>query len=304
MLDGLAEVFTWAERETLISANPAKGLGAEASKASGKVRAKQNEQREAFSDEDLAKIFSASWFTAGVGTRTAKGVFYAYRPHYYWLPLLGLFTGGRLNELSQLYLKDIVEVEGIPCIDFNLLGEGKLDVDGPDPLPALDKSLKTVNSRRLIPIHAKLQEWGLLTYVSALQRAGHTRLFPELAFDSRKGYGKAAGKWFNERYLGTELHIPRNGRKTFHSFRHNFATALGALSVETSIKSDLMGHARGDALVESRYDKGAKLRTHLALMNRITYALPSIAALSIPDAMQSVSDALELKARHHSHRTT
>jgi hypothetical protein len=39
-------------------------------------------------------------------------------------------------------------------------------------------------------------------------------------------------------------------------------------------------------------------------LNRITYALPPIAALSVPDAMQSVSDALELKGRHHSHRTS
>jgi integrase len=303
LLDGLAEVFTWAERETLISANPAKGLGAEATKASGTLRVKQHEQREAFSQEDLGKIFSAAWFTSGTGARTAKGVFYAYRPHYYWLPLLGLFTGGRLNELSQLYLKDIAEVEGVLCIDFNLLGEGKLDVDVPDPLPASDKSLKTVNSRRVIPVHAQLQACGFLAYVEALRKAGHNRLFPELAFDSRKGYGKAAGKWFNERYLGKELEIPRNGRKTFHSFRHNFATALGMLSAKTTVKSDLMGHARGEALVEVRYDKGAALRALQTVINEINHLLPVIAQFSVKEGVLAVSDALSLKARHAHHRT-
>lgn len=298
MLDGLAEVFGWAEKETLISANPAKGLGAEATRASGTFRDKPHEQRQMFSDVDLARIFSAPWFANGKGNRTTKGVFFAYRPYYYWLPLLALFTGGRLNELSQLYLKDITEIEGIPCIDFNLLGADKIDADEADAPEAGDKSLKTISSRRVIPIHGQLQALGILEYVKALRAAKHTRLFPELAYDSRKGYGKAAGKWFNERYLGVKLRIPRNGLKTFHSFRHNFATALGALDVATTAKSDLMGHARSGALVEARYDKGVVLRTLQGVVDQVKYALPEIAKFSSIDGIEAASDAIKLKTSH------
>lgn len=303
MLDGISEVFTWAERETYISANPAKGLGAEVWRRSGTVKKKQHEQREAFSPEDFKAIFSASWFMTGAGTRTAKGIFYAYRPHYYWLPLLALHTGGRLNELSQLYLRDIVEKEGPLCVDFNLIGEDKLDLDDADAVPSGDKSLKTINSRRVVPLHHRLMALGLMDYVTALKAAGYQRLFPELAFDARKGYGKAAGKWFNERYLGNELGIPRNGQKTFHSFRHNFATALGSLGVETTTKSDLMGHARGDVLVDARYDKGAVIERHETAINRIAYPLPAIAAFSVDAALAAVADALKLKERHAGHRS-
>ena len=102
MLDGVSEIFTWAQRETLMATNPAAGLGSELSKRSGVAKVKQHEQREALSADDLRRIFSATWFVNGSGDKTGNGRFYAYRPHYFWLPLLGLFVGGRLNECHNL----------------------------------------------------------------------------------------------------------------------------------------------------------------------------------------------------------
>lgn len=181
-------------------------LGGELLELQAKSGTKPHQQRDALSNDDLQKVFSAFWFANGTGQKTAAGRFYAYRPHYYWLPLLALYAGGRLNELSQLYLRDIVDIDdGIAFIDFNLLGDDKLDIDESDPSPAGDKSLKTIAAQRQIPVHHRLIELGFLDYVRALRLAGHNRLFPELKFDRNKGYGKAAGSWFNERFLGTEL---------------------------------------------------------------------------------------------------
>ncbi|MDP9902137.1 site-specific integrase [Variovorax ginsengisoli] len=300
LLDGIAEIFTWAVTETLLPANPAKGLGLEAEQRSGVVKKKAHLQRDKMSDEDLAKIFSQEWWVDGRGNRTAQGRFHAYRPHYYWAPLLALYVGGRLNEIAQLYVDD-VNVEGVvPYIDFNLNGADKVDSDGVDAGLTSDKSLKTISSARLVPIHSRLIELGFLDYVAALRASGHQRLFPELKFDKKKGYGKAVGSWFNERFLGIRLKMERNGMKTFHSLRHNYATALGAADVPTSDKSDLMGHARSQPLVESRYGKGAALLTMKSHIDKLEYTLPPIAPFIVEDGMDSIRDALRLKVSHRS----
>lgn len=296
-LDGMSEVFEWGVKETLLTLNPAKGLGTEVERTAGARKVKDHEQREAFSGADLSAIFGAEWFTRGVGTKTPKGVYHAYRPHYYWLPLLALHCGGRLNELAQLYLDDLVCIDGVWCLDFNLNAPDKLDLDEADRAGA-DKSLKTINAQRQVPVHSSLVRLGLVEYAHALRAAGHHRLFPELHFDARKGYGKAAGSWFNERFLGRQLKIERNGRKTFHSFRHNFATALGDAEVVTTTKSDLMGHSRSSALSESRYDKGRKLDSLRQAVEALEYGIPPIAKFSVADGIQAVTDALRLKGSH------
>lgn len=299
LLDGMSEIFTWAVNETMMAVNPGKGLGGEAVKGAGRKTTKAHEERDPFSDEDLFKIFSAPWFKSGVGNRTAKGDFHSYRPHYYWLPLLGLYHGGRINELSQLYLDDIrTSDSGIAFLDFNLLGEGKMDIDDPDRGVAGDKSLKTVSAQRVVPVHQHLLSLGFLEFVDALRKAGYSRLFPEIHYDKNKGYGKAPGSWFNERYLGKKHKIPRNGRKTFHSFRHNFATALGGTTAPANVRSDLMGHVRSLSLVEARYDKGGDLKYRKEIIDSVVYAIPTIAAFKIGDGIEAIEDALGLKKSH------
>jgi integrase len=297
-MDGISEVFGWAVKETYLSINPATGLGKEIQKQAAGTRAKEQDQRDAFSDSDLAQIFGAEWFAHGAGRRTPAGLFHSYRPHYYWLPLLALYTGGRLNELAQLYLQDFVEESGIWYVDFNLSAPDKLATDEGDASQGGDKSLKTVNAERIVPLHPRLIELGLVQYVQTLREAGEVRLFPELRLDARKGYGKAAGSWFNERFLGQSLKIKRNGRKSFHSFRHNFATALGEARVPLPVKSDLMGHSRSQALVESRYDKGAQLKQLGEHVGATTHVLPPIAPFSIDDGLAAIRDALRLKKSH------
>jgi integrase len=294
ILDTLAQIFSWAVAEGDMPVNPASGLGSEAVRQASKRKVKAHEQRDQLSTEDLAKVFSTSWYVNGVGDRTAKGTFYAYRPHYYWLPILALYCGGRLNELAQLYLKDIVAPHGIHCLDFNLEGDGKIDVDEADVEDAVDKSLKNMSSARRVPIPQLVIDLGFIRYVEKLRELGHTRLFPELIFDAQKGYGKYAGKWFNDALLGRKLGIPRDGKKTFHSMRHNFATALGALRAEPNQKADLMGHTRKGSTSEVRYDKGV-FESRKALIDQVRHAHPRIHPFDVELGVQALKDALFLK---------
>lgn len=225
-----------------------------------KVQAiRPQDARQIFDDAELTKIFSQDWFMDGRGA-FGKNDSTDWRPHYFWLPILALTTGGRLNELSQLYLDDVCRSNtdaSVWYLDFNLDQPDKADMDDPDI--GRDKSLKTVNAFRVVPLHELVIRAGLPEYVEMLRQAGETRLFPELRRDKSKGYGKPAGSWFNERFLGTRLGIERNGKKTFHSLRHNFATAVERYDNPERVIAQLLGHERGKSVGSNRYvkDRGA-----------------------------------------------
>jgi integrase len=247
----VAEVLNFGVSKGMLHANPAAGFKREWGVAK---KGRAQDERDPFSPDELQLIFAQDWFLNGRGSDRN------WRPHYFWLPLLALLSGGRLNELAQLYLDDVcqsVEDKSVWYLDFNLNQPDKLDADDADSAP--DKSLKTVNSIRVVPLHKVIVAAGLPAYIAALRRAGHDRLFPELKRDDKKGYGKPAGSWFNERLLGRRLAIERNGRKTFHSFRHNFATALERLDQAERVQAQLLGHERGRTQSGSRYakDRGA-----------------------------------------------
>jgi len=36
----------------------------------------------------------------------------------FWVPLLGLYTGARMEELCQLLIEDVVQRDGVWCIDI------------------------------------------------------------------------------------------------------------------------------------------------------------------------------------------
>nr|WP_241321854.1 site-specific integrase [Burkholderia cenocepacia] len=240
----LSEVLAFGARKHMLRFNPASDY----KRGDGRFSVPRDQDgRHLFTSQELSLIFAQDWFATGAGSFNRTG-WTTWRPHYYWLPLLGLFTGGRINELSQLYLSDILQSEdGQWYLDFNLTGIDKIDEK--------DKSLKTINALRVVPLHDRLVQLGLPEYVQALRKAGHKRLFPELKRDQVKGYGKPASSWFNERFLGRTLGIERNGMKTFHSFRHTFLSAIEKLDVPERVSAQMVGHQRGKTESYSRYAK-------------------------------------------------
>jgi hypothetical protein len=94
---------------------------------------------------------------------------------------MGLLTGARLNELCQLHLSDFEVVDGFYCISIKDAEEGQ--------------RLKNKSAKRLVPIHDKLIEVGLIRYVDRLRAQGHDRLFPTLEL-TEDGYGKMPSRWF------------------------------------------------------------------------------------------------------------
>ncbi|SAK48320.1 integrase family protein [Caballeronia calidae] len=276
----LSEILGYGVGAGMMRFNPASDYR----RGRGTTKRAQDE-RQIFTPDDLARIFSQDWFERGAGEVIGKNGFTHWRPYYYWLPLLGLLTGGRINELSQLYLDDVRQSKaGTWFLDFNLNGADKID----EP----DKSLKTINAERVVPLHGELERLGLPEYVGALRRAGHTRLFPELKRDRVKGYGKPAGSWFNERFLGDKLGIERNGMKTFHSFRHGFVTALERLDLSERVQAQLAGHERGHTQSGSRYTKDRNADELAENLKDLRFpALDGVAPFRIEEAMIAIKCA-------------
>lgn len=151
------------------------------------------------------------------------------KPHEFWMPLLGLLTGARVGELSQLTLGDI-----------------RQDEDGHWIIGINDKEFKKVKTNaghREIPLHPKLIELGFLDYLEDVRAAvpESNRLFPYLRYDKKNGFGDVPSEAF-ARYLD-ELGIFAD-EKVFHSFRSTANQRLKKNRVETSIRSQLVGHER------------------------------------------------------------
>lgn len=294
-LTKLSECFAWGVARQVIKQNPLHGQLRQVKRL--RVQdVRDDEQRPPLPHEDLEKIFAAPWFGAGGAPLNRSGKPSGhFRPFYYWIPLLALYTGGRANELAQLYLDDIDDADPVPSICFQLTHPDQMDADGQVAVRD-DQSLKTRNARREVPIHPQLLALGILDYVAALRRAGHQRLFPELRYDARKGYSKDVVKWFNERFLGTQLGMVRDGTKTLHSLRHNFATALKDPTPQSRIRRQLLGHERGENLADKRYTGDATRLETLEVVRKISIDLPQACRFDAQAALRVLQRVLRSKA--------
>ena len=98
----LFEAFQWADGEGIFIKSPANKFFAPIENEKMDQDFKSN-----FTDEDLKAIFGMPWYKRGTVDKNSQGQFHHYRAFHYWLPLIGFFTGARINELCQLYLDDI-----------------------------------------------------------------------------------------------------------------------------------------------------------------------------------------------------
>lgn len=218
----LKTIFTYAIQEGYAERNPFDGLQI-------KQKTKANTLRSRFTSEDLKRLFSPEVYES-------KEQGKAYR---YWLPLLGLYTGARLNELCQLYVDDVVSIDGVDCLHIQALRHGQ--------------KLKNPTSERLIPIHPKLKSLGFMLYVEALKGQGADRVFPELSLHKRHGFSANPSRWFAN-YRSRLGFTEGVERKDFHSFRHTVADDLKQAGVSEGLIAALLGHKAG-GITFNRYGK-------------------------------------------------
>lgn len=236
----LKTVFAYAIQEGYCERNPFEGLTI-------RQRGKASAQRARFTEDDLIRLFDPEVY----GPET-KG-----RPYRYWLPLLAIYTGARLNELCQLYVDDIEKVDGIECLHIQALRP--------------DQKIKNATSERLIPIHPELKERGFLDYIADLKVRGEERAFPELSLHKHHGYGHTPSRWFSSFRKRLEF-TDAEAKKDFHSFRHTVADHLKQAGQGEDKIAALLGHEFG-GITHNRYGKSLRPRGILILVEQLNFKL-------------------------------
>jgi integrase len=233
----------WAVRQSHIEANYIEGL------TIARKAAKESEEREAYSSDDIGKLLASPLY---VDTSRARGS-YQKHPEHYWIPLIGLFSGMRLNEICQLHVEDIEEIDGVFCFSINAEGT---------------KRLKNLSSRRVVPIHPELIRLGLVRYVSRVRGEGASRFWMNLE-GKRDGHGQDMSKWY-QRF--NRKNITTNPKRVFHSFRHCVGNDLKQRKVEGSIISELLGHSQ-TSITLGRYGKSYEPQVLLEALMTLDYGV-------------------------------
>lgn len=146
----------------------------------------------------------------------------AKRAWQHWLPILGYYTGCRIEELCQLEKADVRQTNGIWYLDINA---------------ANGKNLKNQASERKVPMHPDLFARGFLEWVDGRHDGP---LFPHLTRNVKGVLSSAPSKWFGRWKNGV---LSQPDKKTFHSFRHTVVELLKEEGVEDKLIGALLGHA-------------------------------------------------------------
>jgi integrase len=229
-------LMEWACRERLLDVNPARGLWVEETK-------QLKDKRDPFNPAQLKAIFD----NASMRDYHARG------SARFWVPMLSLWTGARLNELCQLNVADVGVQDGIYFIKVT---EG----DG--------KHVKTASANRIIPLHPELIGLGFADFFEVRREHSQARLFAELKNGSRGKPSEPFSKWF-ARYL--QAVKAKTQSTCFHSFRHNFRDALREAGIEREVVQALGGWKDKSGGVEDNYGSGHSVQRLYDAICKIGY---------------------------------
>jgi len=139
------------------------------------------QQRSMWSGGELRALFlSPVWRGSNPRSRAKSGPVIT-RDAMFWLPLLGLYQGTRLEELAQLRREDVGIATGVWFLRVS-------DADG--------RQLKNAQSRRDVPLHPELIRLGFLDHVAGTTVHSADPVFPELrpgGRDAKLGFSFTRG---------------------------------------------------------------------------------------------------------------
>jgi integrase len=253
----LRSVLNFGVNEGWIERNPAKGL-----RVVDPVR--RRDKRLPFSTDQLRLIFNAPLYTGCMDDEWHYDCIGPNRPRRgrFWVPLIALFSGMRLNEICQLDVADILRIEGVDCF---FVSAGTQSPDN-------DKRLKTTSSERYVPVHPELRAIGFMEFVEQQRAAGVKKLFPELPISTTGYYSDPFSKWFRRFLAKARATAPKT---CFHSFRHSYRDALREARIPHEVALALGGWASsggaGEAEVSSAYGRGYRMSTLAGAIAKVTY---------------------------------
>jgi integrase len=216
-------------------------------------KTRSNEQKDVFSKKDLANLFNSKEYCHGLHKK----------PSHFWVPLIGIYTGARLNEICQLSIKDVREDKGNNCwvFDFN-----------EDQSDDKNKSIKGAHHTRLVPIHRDLIQLGFIDYFKSQKSQKSPRVFPDLEYvrDANK-YGSNLQRWFNRTYKnGCGI---KSDKTSFHSLRHTVITHLvNEKEVDPNRLAVGMGQTPEGGVTQKVYTKALSFKEYKKFFDLIDFS--------------------------------
>lgn len=211
------------------------------------------DQQAAYTNLDIKKLFNSKEYTQGLHKQAS----------HFWVPLIALYTGARLNEICQLSTIDIKQdkASGRWVYDLNENLE-----DNPN------KSLKKSFHARLVPVHARLIELGFLKYVADQRKKKSKRLFPDLPYvRAANKYGDKLQRWFNRTYTQKSCGITTKNT-SFHSLRHTVITHLvNDKQVDANQIAVGMGQSPQGGVTQTTYTKRSTLSQYIEHFDKIDF---------------------------------
>ena len=233
----LSSFMMWCVNNGYCDMNPFIGM---------KIKQKKSarDERDRYSEKELKVIFSKQNYLHYTNVETGR---YA----NYWVPLIAVFTGMRVNEIASLYLDNVRQIGG------NHRGK-RWCIDVLEETNRPNKRLKNLSSRRIVPIHDTILELGFIDYLNLIKKVPvgennleRTRVFEELTYQDGT-YARSVSRFWNYRYLPL-LGLKKN-TLNLHSLRHTVIDNLKQIGVEPHFISELVGHSQGSITLD-RYGK-------------------------------------------------
>jgi integrase len=187
---------------------------------------KASTARESYTDDQLAEIFSMPLFTGAASQLDVRQPGEVLVSDWrFWIPLICLYTGGRLGEIAQLRTSDVQVLGGRVVLQITDEGE--------------DMNVKTKDSVRTVPVHGDLVRLGLMNYLQHRVTAGDARLWPELKLNRHGRFSGHASKWWRQ-------HLQQAGiAGDSYKFRHTFIDALRRAGHLDHEIGPIVGHSAG-----------------------------------------------------------
>ena len=225
-LTRLRTLLNYAFDNDLVAIQAASGIRVHDAEAS-------TNRRRPFDLEALEKLFSGPVHACGERPSGGRG------EAAYWLPLLALYTGARLEELGQLRPRDVRQ-ERLNRYE----GQGSVWVIAITSDEVDGLKLKNSGSDRVVPVHQELIRLGFIDFCGLGQSDGRVKLFPQLKPNVHGVLTAKWGEWFSG-YLRKTCGVT-DKRIVFHSLRHTFKDFARNSGLPEGMQRQLMGHAGRD----------------------------------------------------------
>lgn len=245
-LSALSTLWEWClDRELLGGTNIWKGLN----RPKGEQRATA---KLPFTDDEVRALLDNALPIVRPNQHT-------YETGLAWLMWIAAHSGMRLNEITALRVRDLVERAGVLCF--------------------LVDEAKTEAGDRLVPVHSRLVELGLLEYAkhSIVDGHGNDWLIPNLkpgGPDGKRGWQISKHTFVQYRRRLGVVRVDGKGGKDrldFHSFRRAFVACLENARVPQSEVAQIVGHERAGITFSVYNREGLRLPALKEVVEQVRY---------------------------------